>query len=298
MAEMTFPAKSLPPLRRNGRIVNAMSVDVEDYFQVQALAGVVDRADWDSQPSRVEFNTHAVLDLFAERGVKATFFTLSWIAERHGDLVRRIVGDGHELASHGSDHKRADIQSPVDFRRDVGEAKRRLEDIGGVAISGYRAPTFSIGAGNLWAFDVLAEEGYGYSSSVYPVRRDNYGMPSAPRFSFFPRAGAAIEEYPISTVRIFGLNLPAGGGGFFRLLPYAVSRAAISHVNAADHQPAIFYFHPWEVDAGQPWFDQLPFKSRFRHYVNLEKTSDRLERLVGDFCWDRMDRVFRPGVSS
>lgn len=298
MAEIGFHTKTLPPLRRGGHIVNAMSVDVEDYFQVQALAGVVDRASWDGQPSRVERNTHEILDLFAAQGVKATFFTLAWIARRHINLVRRIVGDGHELASHGCEHRRADDQSPVDFRRDVGEAKRQLEDIGGMAVQGYRAPTFSINDANLWAFDVLAEEGYSYSSSVYPVRRDYYGMPSAPRFAFFPRAAQMIEEYPITTIRIFGRNLPAGGGGFFRLFPYALSRAAISRVNAADGQAAIFYFHPWEVDAGQPRFDQLPFRSRFRHYLNLNKTLARLKRLTADFRWDRMDRVFCPGVSS
>lgn len=298
MIETDFRTKSFPPLRRNGRMVNAMSVDVEDYFQVQALAGVVDRTSWDERPSRVERNTHAILDLFAEQGVKATFFTLGWIAERHLNLVRRIVGDGHELASHGSDHRRADDQSPAEFRRDVGEAKRRLEDLGGVAVLGYRAPTFSIGAVNLWAFDVLAEEGYAYSSSVYPVRHDYYGMPSAPRFAFLPRLAHGIEEYPITTVRICGRNLPAGGGGFFRLLPYAVSRAAISRVNATDGRAAIFYFHPWEIDAGQPRFDGLPLKLRFRHYLNLDKTLGRLKRLIRDFCWDRMDRVFRPGLAS
>jgi polysaccharide deacetylase family protein (PEP-CTERM system associated) len=298
MTETMFRTKPLPPLRRDGRMVNAMSVDVEDYFQVQALAGVVDRASWDDQPSRVERNTHAILDLFAEQGVKATFFTLGWIAGRHLDLVRRMVGDGHELASHGSAHRRADDQSPAEFRRDIGDAKRQLEDIGGVAVLGYRAPTFSIGAANLWAFDVLAEEGYTYSSSVYPVRHDYYGMPSAPRFAFFPRLAHAVEEYPIATVRMLGRNLPAGGGGFFRLLPYAVSRAAISRVNAADGRAAIFYFHPWEIDAGQPRFEGLRFKSRLRHYLNLDKTLGRLKRLTGDFCWDRIDRVFRPGVSS
>ena len=296
MTDLSFRAKNLPPMRRDGRIVNAMSVDVEDYFQAQALAGVVDRTEWDAQPSRVASNTHAILDLFADQGVKATFFTLSWIASRHIDLVRRIVGDGHELASHGSQHRRADVQSPEAFRRDVGGAKRRLEDIGGGAVLGYRAPIFSIGAANLWAFDVLAEEGYAYSSSVYPVRHDYYGMPSAPRFAFLPRADCGIEEYPITTVPLLGRNLPAGGGGFFRLLPYALSRAAIARVNAADRQAAVFYIHPWEIDGDQPRFTRLPLKSRFRHYLNLNKTLGRLTRLAGDFCWDRMDRVFRPGV--
>ncbi|CAK0774595.1 Chitooligosaccharide deacetylase [Azospirillaceae bacterium] len=295
LIDTAFSKKPLVPLTRDGRIVNAMSVDVEDYFQVQALSGVVDRADWDKQPMRVERNTNRILDLFAERGVKATFFTLGWVAARFPELVRRIVADGHELASHGSEHRRADEQSPAEFHRDVGDAKRRLEDIGGVAVLGYRAPTFSIGERNLWAFDVLAEEGYAYSSSVYPVRRDFYGMPSAPRFAFFPRSGQSMEEYPITTLRLAGRTVPAGGGGFFRLFPYVLTRAAISRVNAADRQATIFYFHPWEIDADQPRVEGLKFKSKFRHYLNLDKTMERLERLTRDFCWDRMDRVFHPG---
>ena len=191
----------------------------EDYFQVQALAGVIDRSSWDAQPHRVERNTQVILDLFADHGVKATFFVLGWIAERYPSLVRRIVGDLHELACHGSEHRRADEQSPAEFRSDVRLARRRLEDIGGVAVLGYRAPTFSISTTNLWAFDVLDEEGYAYSSSVYPIRHDFYGMPSAPRFPFFPRLPHPIEEYPITTLRVGPRVLPAGGGGFFRLLP-------------------------------------------------------------------------------
>lgn len=292
--EGSFDLKPLQPKLRGGRLVNAMSVDVEDYFQVQALSPVFDRDAWDLQPLRVEANTNRILDLFDRHGVKATFFTLGWVGERCKSLVRRIVADGHELASHGSEHRRADEQGPEAFRQDVGRSKRSLEDIAGTAVRGYRAPTFSIGERNLWAFDVLAEEGYAYSSSVYPVRRDFYGMPSAPRFAFFPRAGQAIEEYPITTLRLGGRNLPCGGGGFFRLLPYGLSRAAIARVNQADGLPAIFYFHPWEIDPEQPRAASLPFKSRFRHYVNLDRTESRLKRLVTEFAWDRMDRVFSP----
>lgn len=298
MNEHAFPCKTLAPIRHKGRIVNAMSVDVEDYFQVQALAGAFDRSHWDDQPSRVEHSTHVILDMFDRHGVKATFFTLAWIAQRHKSLIHRIVEAGHELASHGSEHRRADEQSPEDFRQDVRTSKRVLEDIGGVPVLGYRAPTFSIGAANLWAFDILAEEGYAFSSSVYPVHHDFYGMPEAPRFAFFPRRPHAIEEYPITTLKIGQRNLPCGGGGFFRLLPYPVNRWAIDRVNRKDQRPAIFYFHPWEVDPDQPRVGGLPFKSRFRHYLNLDKTRARLNRLLTDFAWSRMDRVFLTPASN
>jgi polysaccharide deacetylase family protein (PEP-CTERM system associated) len=296
--EIRFRPKSMEPLRRGGRLVNAMSVDVEDYFQVQALSGAIRREDWDQQPRRVEANTNRILDLFARSDVKATFFTLAWVAERHPAVVRRIVAEGHELASHGSEHRRADEQTALSFREDVRRSKKTLEDLGGVPVRGYRAPTFSIGRANLWAFEILAEEGYSYSSSIYPVRHDNYGMPEAPRFAFFPLEGEGLEEYPITTLRIGSRNFPGGGGGFFRLLPYRLSRAAIARVNRQDERPAIFYFHPWEVDPAQPRVSGLGAKSRFRHYLNLHKTVDRLERLVTDFAWDRMDRVFSPSIGS
>jgi len=293
-----FRTKTFEPLSRDGRLVNAMTVDVEDYFQVQALAGAIRREDWESQPRRVETNTDRILELFDGHGVKATFFTLGWIAERHPALIRRIVDGGHELASHGCEHRRADEQSAVSFREDLRRSKRTLENIAGVAVRGYRAPTFSIGDDNLWAFEALAAEGYAYSSSVYPVRRDYYGMPLAPRFAFFPIDGHRLEEYPITTARLARRNLPCGGGGFFRLLPYALSRFAIARVNQMDRQPAIFYFHPWEADPRQPRVTSLGFKSRFRHYVNLDKTMGRLGRLIDDFAWDRMDTVFRPGIGA
>lgn len=293
-----FREKSPAPVLKHERIVNAMSVDVEDWFQVQALAGAIDRSGWEAQPRRVEANTDAVLELFDGAGIHATFFTLGWVAERHPALIRRIIAAGHELASHGSEHRRADDVAPEHFRHDIRNAKHALEDIGGVEIKGYRAPTFSISHRNLWAFQVLAEEGYAYSSSVYPLRHDYYGMPSAPRFAFLPLVGDALEEYPITTLRVGARNLPCGGGGFFRLLPYAVSKAAIAHVNRVDRQPAIFYFHPWEIDVGQPRVRGLPLKSRFRHYLNIHRTAARLARLAGDFPWDRMDRVFLPGSPS
>jgi polysaccharide deacetylase family protein (PEP-CTERM system associated) len=270
--------------------INAMSVDVEDYFQVQALAGQFPRADWPRQELRVEANTQLILDIFAENGVKATFFTLSWVASRCPGLIRRILAEGHELASHGSEHRRADQQSPAQFSDDVRRAKAILEDLGGVAVKGYRAPSFSINEANLWAFEVLAEAGYVYSSSVYPVKRDFYGMPSAPRVPFYPLAGQTFEEYPISTVRFGGRNLPAGGGGFFRLLPLTITRAAIAL--ASRQSPCIFYLHPWELDPAQPRPLNIPWKARFRHYVNLAATERRLRRLSRDFAWGRLDQVF------
>lgn len=287
-----FALKNIDSLRRGGRVVNAMSVDVEDYFQVQAMGGRFHPDNWDDQPRRVEANTDRILNLFAAHGVTATFFTLGWVAERHKRLVRRIVEAGHELASHGSRHERADAQTPESFRNDVRRSKALLEDIGGAPVLGYRAPTFSIGPANLWAFDILAEEGYAYSSSVYPIRHDYYGMPNAPRFAFYPKGEGGIEEYPVTTVRIGERNLPCGGGGFFRLLPYELSRMAMRRVNRDDGKPCIFYFHPWEVDPDQPRVPDLPVKSRFRHYTNLGRMEGRLGRLLRDFAWDRMDRVF------
>jgi len=274
-----------------GRIVNAMSVDVEDYFQVSAFASHVARDDWSALPSRVERNTDKVMQLFADKGVKATFFTLGWIAERHPALIRRIVDAGHELASHGFAHFRATDQTPDEFRADVRRTKMLLEEVGGVAVQGYRAASFSIGAGNLWALEVLAEEGYHYSSSIYPVRHDHYGMPDAPRFAHRP-VERGVLELPISTVRLAGRNLPVGGGGYFRLVPYAMFRWALNRLNRDDEMPAVFYFHPWEVDPDQPRPPGLSAKTRFRHYLNLGRMERRLATMLADFAWDRIDRVF------
>lgn len=273
-------------------ITNALSVDVEDYFQVQALESVYRRSDWDSCESRVAANTERLLELFEQAQVRATFFTLGWIAERHRDMVRRISAAGHELASHGYAHERVDRQTPEQFRRDVGRTRRLLEDIAGVKVRGYRAPTFSIGADTRWAWRVLEEEGYAYSSSVYPVASDLYGSPDAPRTLHRPAGVEALVEIPIATVRFEGRNWPCGGGGYFRLLPYAASKAAISRINRQDGLPAVFYIHPWELDPDQPRPRGPPLKSRLRHYLNLSKTADRLSRLTRDFRWDRFDRVF------
>ena len=271
-------------------IANALTVDVEDYFQVSALSPYIRRADWDRIPCRVERNVDTILSLLADAHVRATFFTLGWIAERHPALVKRIAAEGHEVASHGYGHLRIHEQTEAEFAQDIQRAKALLEDIAGAEVKGYRAPSFSIGERTLWAFERIARAGYRYSSSVYPVRHDLYGMPDAPRFPYRPRAG--LLEIPVTTAVVLGRNLPAGGGGYFRLLPYAVSRALIRRVNEVDRRPAVFYFHPWEIDPEQPREAGLPFKSRFRHYLNLERMESRLAALLKDFAWDRIDRVF------
>jgi len=272
-------------------IVNALTVDVEDYFQVSAMEPYIARGSWDSLECRVERNVERLLEHFVARGARATFFTLGWIAERYPEMIRRIVAGGHELASHGYGHRRANEQTREDFLEDITRAKGLLESIGGVGVRGYRAPSFSIDHRNPWAFDCLRRAGYAYSSSVYPVRHDHYGMPDAPRFPHCPNVDGLVE-IPISTVRAGGRNVPIGGGGYFRLMPYAVSRYAIRRFHRDEGRPAIFYFHPWEIDPQQPRVAGVGFKSRFRHYVNLHRTEARLERLLADFHWDRVDRVF------
>ena len=271
-------------------ITNALTIDVEDYFQVSALAPYIPRDQWDSRECRVERNVDRILQMLDERQTRATFFTLGWIAERYPHLVRRIVDGGHEVASHGYGHERASDLNAADFSADVGRAKKMLEDISGHEVKGYRAPSFSIGASNLWAFDCLELAGYRYSSSIYPIRHDHYGMPDAPRFAHRVRSG--LLELPVTTARFFNRNWPASGGGYFRLLPYPLSRWLLQKVNELDRQAAIFYFHPWEIDAGQPRIPGISAKTRFRHYVNLQHTEGRLRRLLADFKWGRMDEVF------
>jgi polysaccharide deacetylase family protein (PEP-CTERM system associated) len=271
---------------------NALTVDVEDYFQVSAFAGHIPRADWASLPCRVERNVDLILAMLAQHGAHATFFTLGWVAERYPALVRRIVAGGHELASHGYHHLRASEQTPGEFRRDVGLSKILLEQVGGQAVRGYRAPSFSIGAGNLWALDCLQQAGYRYSSSIYPIRHDHYGMPDAPRFPWRPTGAQGLLELPVSTVRLLGRNLPAGGGGYFRLLPYAASRWALRRINSHDGQAGIFYFHPWELDPGQPRQRGIGIKTRLRHYLNLHRMEPRIHQLLADFHWGRIDDIF------
>lgn len=276
---------TLPPIR------NAMTVDVEDYFQVSAFAPHISRDSWDRRPCRVERNVDVVLAMLADHRAHATFFTLGWIAERYPFMVRRIVAEGHELASHGYAHLRASEQNREEFMADIGQAKEILEQIGGVRVNGYRAPSFSINHRNLWALECLYEAGYRYSSSVYPIRHDHYGMPDAPRFPFHPAGAGGVLEIPITTVYLFNRNLPAGGGGYFRLLPYLLSRWSLKRVNRMDGQPCIFYFHPWEIDPGQPRQKGVGLKTRFRHYLNLTRMESRLRSLLADFEWDRIDRT-------
>lgn len=271
---------------------NALSFDIEDYFQVQALSDAFPRETWSQCESRVERNTGKLLDVLAEADCKATFFTLGWVGERHPQLVRRIVAAGHELASHGYAHFRVDGQTPDEFREDIRKTKRILEDCSGQAVVGYRAATFSVGPSTGWAFPILEAEGYKYSSSVYPVKTDFHSFENAPRFSYRPESTTAFWEFPISTFKWGGRNFPVGGGGYFRLLPYSLFRQALLRVRSAEAKPLVFYLHPWEVDPLQPRPSHVSLKSRVRHYLNLGRTEARLRRLAKDFKWDRLDRVF------
>jgi polysaccharide deacetylase family protein (PEP-CTERM system associated) len=277
-------------------IKNAMTVDVEDYFQVSAFEKIIRRQDWDNISCRVEANTNRILDLFSSSYIKATFFMLGWVAERYPELTKRIVDEDHELASHGYEHTRVINQNPSQFRHDIEKTKKILEDISGVEIKGYRAASYSIGEDNLWALKELESAGYTYSSSIYPVKHDLYGMPNAPRFAFHPFGDSGFLEIPITTLKIVNKKFPIGGGGFFRLYPYSVTRWALRAVNNNDKQSGVFYFHPWEIDPGQPKQKGIPLKTRIRHYLNLEKTEQRLIRLLQDFKWDRMDKVFLGGL--
>jgi len=277
-------------------ITNALTIDVEDYFQVSAFAPYIARSEWDRRECRIERNVQRILALLAQRQIRATFFTLGWIAERYPALVRDIVAGGHELASHGYGHERASDLSPEAFSQDIQRAKVLLEDLGGAPVLGYRAPSFSIGVGNLWAFDQLARAGYQYSSSTYPIQHDHYGMPDSPRFAY--RVGSGLLEIPVTTLRVMNRNLPSSGGGYFRLLPYSLSRWMLRRVNQQDREPAIFYFHPWEIDAGQPRIAGIDAKTRFRHYVNIGRTEGRLQQLLQDFRWGRMDQIFLPGATA
>jgi polysaccharide deacetylase family protein (PEP-CTERM system associated) len=267
---------------------NAMTVDVEDWFQVQAYADAIQRGDWDRLPRHVEANTERLLALLERADVRATFFTLGWVAERHPSLVRRIVRAGHELASHGYGHAKVDTLGAAAFRDDIHRARGLLEDIGGVAVRGYRAPTFSIGPQTPWAWDLLAETGHTYSSSVYPISHDLYGDPGAPRA---PHRRGGVWEVPMTTLRLRSRNIPAAGGGWFRLVPYELFRAALRHVNRQG-EAGLFYTHPWEIDPAQPRVPHAKWRARLRHRVNLAATETKLSRLLVDFAWNRMDAVF------
>ncbi|MEM1196108.1 MAG: XrtA system polysaccharide deacetylase [Pseudomonadota bacterium] len=273
------------------RRINGLSVDVEDWFQVGAFENTISRTDWDQIPGRVASNVDAVLDLFAESGARATFFTLGWVAQRHPALMRRIVEAGHEIASHGYDHARVFTFDRKAFAEDIRKARAVLEDTSGQKVVGYRAPSFSIDQRTPWAFEELAEQGYTYSSSVAPVAHDHYGWPSAPRFAFRPVRGSDLLELPVTTAVFGGRRFAAGGGGFFRVLPYGFSRWAIRQVNTQAQRPALFYFHPWEIDPGQPRVPDAPMRSKLRHYTGLEKMAGKLRALLAEFDWGRMDAV-------
>ncbi len=274
-----------------GRIVNAMSIDVEDYFHVSNLAHAAPRERWDAFESRVRANTSRLLSLFDEAGIKATFFVLGCVADRHPDVVRDIAAQGHEVASHGFGHQLVYDLSPAQFREDVHRSKQLLEDLCGREVRGYRAPSFSVTRRSLWALDVLLEEGYRYDASIFPVRHDRYGIPDAPRHPYALRRGAGtLTEVPPSTVQVGSVNLPVAGGGYFRLLPYAWTRWGIRRVNEVEGRPVIFYLHPWEVDPGQPRLP-APWLNRVRHYRNLAHTERRLRQLLTDFAFGPIQSV-------
>lgn len=275
-------------------IVNAFTVDVEDYFQVAALAHKFPRAAWAGVECRVETNTARCLELLDAASVHGTFFTLGWVAERYPELIRSIAEAGHEVASHGYDHTLLTAMNAQEIREDLAKSKAILEDVTGVPVAGYRAPTFSINQHNQWVYDLVAEAGYRYSSSIYPIHHDLYGIPDAPRWRHSVREG--LDEIPVTTLRFAGKNFPCAGGGYFRLLPYAVYRRLLRHFVVSEQQPAMFYTHPWELDPAQPRVDGLHFKSRFRHYLNLERTAPRMQKLLRDFRWGRMDEAFFPAV--
>ncbi len=280
-------------MKKNSNIINAMSVDVEDYFQVSAFEKYLDKSQWNKFEPRVEYNTNRILDIFEEADIKSTFFILGWVAERYPDLVKRIAKEGHEVASHGYDHIRVINQTPEEFRQDIIKTKKMLEDISGDEVKGYRAASYSICKENIWALNLLEETGHKYSSSIYPIKHDLYGIPDAPRFAFRPNCESGILEIPITTLEIGKKRFPCGGGGFFRLYPYVFSKMAYRYINTRNKQAGIFYFHPWEIDPQQPRpFTNLSFRTRFRHYLNLAKTESRIKTLLKDFSWDRMDKIF------
>jgi len=277
-------------------LLNALSVDVEDYFQVEAFSSRVDFEDWNGFPPRVEDNTYRLLEILGEFGVKATFFCLGWVAERHPKLISRIAQEGHEVASHGYAHQPVYRQSRRAFRADIRRAKEILEGIVGRPVVGYRAPTFSITEDTLWALEVIAEEGYSYDSSIFPIRHDLYGFPEAPRFPFMVKERypfldcGSLMEFPMSTFSFFGINLPMTGGGYFRFLPYALLKWAF-RVSNARGEPFIFYLHPWELDPSQPRINGVPWRSRLRHYFNLRRAEAKLRRLLGDFRFTTVREV-------
>lgn len=283
--------ESFATARKADALLNAMSVDIEDWFQVGAFETVIDRGDWDQLEHRVEQNTQAVLSLFDEAEIKATFFILGWVAERYPALMRQIIAAGHEIANHGYDHARVFTLSPDQFRADLDRSRKLLEDSSGQRVIGYRAPSFSIDQRTPWAHEILAEQGYEYSSSVAPIRHDHYGWAGSPRFAWKPVVQSGLIELPVTTVNAGGRMLAAGGGGFFRLLPYALYQQSIRKMQRDDGHGAIFYFHPWEIDPEQPRVRDAPIRSKLRHYTNLKGMRAKLLRASQDFKWGRVDEL-------
>ena len=280
-------------------MVNALTFDIEDYFQVQAFADVISPAEWHRYPIRVERNTSRLLEMLAHRNVRATFFVLGWVAERCANLVRDIFDAGHEVGSHGYRHQMIGCGNAKDFREDVTRSKAILEDQLGAVVTSYRAPSYSITAKTLWALEILGEAGFKYDSSIYPVVHDQYGMPGAPRFPHYKalRDGRRIAEFPPSTLRFCGINLAVAGGGYFRLFPYGMTAWAIRRINDTEGQPAMAYFHPWEFDPDQPRV-AAGWRSRFRHYQNLRTTEAKFYRLLEDFSWAPMSEVLSTSLKS
>lgn len=295
-------SKQATPARQPGktgaapatRAVHALSIDVEDYFQVAALARVVKPGDWGAMPSRVEANTDALLALFERKGVKATFFVLGWIAERHPDLIRRLASHGHEIASHGYSHQLIYNQTPEVFAEETRRSKTLLEDIIQQPVTGYRAASYSITHRSLWALDILTDLGFTWDSSIFPIRHDNYGIPGSPREPYLLKTGngGVLREFPLTTARVFGQNIPAAGGGYFRQFPYPVFRHLFRRASQGDRVPQMFYLHPWEIDPEQPRFNAASWFSRFRHYTNLSKCYGRLEQLLDDFQFDTVSNSY------
>jgi polysaccharide deacetylase family protein (PEP-CTERM system associated) len=273
--------------------INAMTVDVEDYFQVHAFSDIINPGEWNSYPSRVECNTLKILDTFARYDVRATFFVLGWVAKKFPKLTLDICSAGHHVGCHGFAHRAIHTGSAADFRSDIKSAKAVLEDAIGAAVTSYRAPSYSITAATVWALEILGEEGFVYDSSIFPVVHDNYGIPGAPRFPYVHMlsGGQYIREFPPSTIRFLGVNLPVAGGGYLRLFPYSITAWALRRINEVEQQPAMVYLHPWEFDPEQP---RIPakWKSRFRHYQNLESTEEKCRRLLEEFSWGPMEQVF------
>lgn len=278
-------------------MVNALTVDVEDYFHVHAFAGVIDPKNWDRYSCRVEQNTQRLLDIFAGARVRATFFILGWVADRYPKLVSEIQQAGHRIGCHGYAHRVIYATSPEEFRNDVRTGKHAVEDALGCSVNSYRAPSYSVTEETLWALEILIEEGFEFDSSIFPVVHDNYGIPGAPRFPYVRsvNGSACIKEFPPSTLRKWGFNVPIAGGGYLRLFPYAATAWALRYINAVERQPAMVYLHPWEVDPEQPRIS-APWRSRFRHYQNLDTTEDKCKNLLREFSWGPMEEVFANAV--